>query len=58
MSIHCIGVEQYFTVVRFSSQFYPLCNVVKFVNIGFGIVSSESVHEFRRRFQPFQFHKL
>ena len=31
-------VEQYFTVVLFVVQFYPICNVRKFINFGLGTV--------------------
>ena len=31
-----LAVEQYFTVVLFVSQFYPVCNFPKFNNFGLG----------------------
>ena len=45
MTIHWKAVEQYFTVVLFVSQFYPVCNFGKFIDFGFGNVKSERVNE-------------
>ena len=42
MTIHWKVVEQYFTVVLFVFQFYPVCNVGKFINFGLGTVKSET----------------
>ena len=47
---HSLSVEQYFTVVLFVFQFYPVCTFGKFINFGLGTVRSERV-EFQ-----FQFH--
>ena len=33
MTIHCKAVEQYFTVVLFVFQYYPVCNFGKFINL-------------------------
>ena len=40
------AVEQYFTVVLFVSQVYPVCNFGKFIDFGFGTVMSEWVNCF------------
>ena len=45
MTIRWKAVEQYFTVKLFVFQFYPLCNFVKFINFGVGIVTSERVEQ-------------
>ena len=36
-------MEQYFTVMLFVFQFYPVCNFGKFINFGLGTVRGESV---------------
>ena len=43
MTIHWKAVEQYFTVVLFVFQFYPVCNFGGFINFGLGTVRSERV---------------
>ena len=37
------AVEQYFTVVLFVFQFYPVCNFGNFMYFGLGTVKSERV---------------
>ena len=44
MTIHWKAVEQYFTVVLFVFQFYPVCNFGKVISFGFGTVRSERVN--------------
>ena len=41
MTIQWKAVKQYFTVVLFAFQLYPVCNFGKFINFGFGSVRSE-----------------
>ena len=43
MTIHGKAVEQYFTVVLFVFQFYPVFNFGKFFSFGLGTVWSEWV---------------
>ena len=43
MTIHWKAVEQYFPVELFVFQFYPVCNVRKFINFGLGTVRREKV---------------
>ena len=43
MTIHWKAVEQYFTVVMFVFQFYPVCNFGKFINFVLDTVRSERV---------------
>ena len=43
MRIHWKAVEQYFIVVLFVFQFYPVCNFGKFIIFGLGTVKSERV---------------
>ena len=42
-TIHWKAVEQYFTVVLFVFQFYPVCNFGTFIKFGLGTVGSERV---------------
>ena len=44
VTIRCKAVEQYFTVVLFVFQFYPVCNFGKFIFLGLGAVRSERVN--------------
>ena len=44
MTMHWKAAEQYFTVVLFVFQFYPVCNFGKFIRFGLGIVRSERVN--------------
>ena len=44
MAIHWKAVEQYFTVVLFVFQFYPISNFGKFINFGLGTIRSERVN--------------
>ena len=37
MTIHWKAVEQYFTVVLFVFQFYPVCNFGKFIKFGLAL---------------------
>ena len=41
MTIHWKAVEQYFTVVLFVFQCYPLCSFDRFINFGLGTVRRE-----------------
>ena len=41
MTIDWKAVQQYFTVVLFVFQFYPVCNFGKFISLGLGTVRSE-----------------
>ena len=41
-------VEQYFTVVLFVFQFYPVCNFGKFISFGLGTIRSERVKQQRK----------
>ena len=43
MTIHWKDFEQYFTVVLFVFQFYPVCSVPKFISFGVGTVRSKRV---------------
>ena len=45
-------MEQYFTLVLFVFQFYPICNFGEFVNSGLGTVRSERVNG-SRNFEDF-----
>ena len=45
MIIHWKAVDQYFTVVLFGAQFYPVCKFSKFINFGLGTVNSERVKQ-------------
>ena len=44
MPFHWKAVEQYFTVVLFVVQFYPVCNFETFINFGVGTVRSERLN--------------
>ena len=44
MTIHLKAAEQYFTVVLFVSQIYPVCNFGKFINFGLSTVMSERIN--------------
>ena len=44
MTIHSRAVEQYFTVVLFVFQFYPVCDFEKLISFGLGTVRSERVN--------------
>ena len=46
MTIHWKPVEQYFTVVLFDFNFYPVSNLGKSINFGLGTVSSERLNVF------------
>ena len=48
--IHWKAVEQYFTVVLFVFQSYPVCKLGKFINFGLRTVRSEGVQDLRLRF--------
>ena len=48
VTIHWKAVAQYFTVVLFVFQFYPVCNFTKLINFGPGTVRSERVSFFGR----------
>ena len=41
VTIHWKAVDQYFTVVLFVFQFYPVCNFGKFMNFELGTVRSD-----------------
>ena len=41
MIIYWEAVEQYFTVMQFGFQFYPVCNFGKFITFGLSTVMSE-----------------
>ena len=43
MTIHWKAVEQYFTVVLFVFQAYPVCNFGKFVDFGLNTVELKGV---------------
>ena len=43
MTIHWKAVEQYFTVVLFVFQFYPVCNLRNFIDFGIGTVRFQRV---------------
>ena len=43
MAIHWKAVEQYFAVVLFAFQFYPICNVGKCISFGLGTARGERV---------------
>ena len=45
MATHWNAVEQYFTVVLFVFQFYPVFNFGNFLNVGLDTVRSERVKE-------------
>ena len=45
---HWKAVEQYFTVVLFVFQFYPVCKFAKLINCGLCTVKSERV-TFRKK---------
>ena len=47
MTIHWKAVEQYFTVVLFVFQSYPVCHFGKFVSFGRDTVRSERVNFMR-----------
>ena len=46
MTIHWKAVKQYFTVVLFRFQFYPVCNFGKFISFGIGTVKREKVKRY------------
>ena len=45
MTIHWKVVEQYFAVVLFVLQFYPVCNFGKFIKFGLGTVTMKGFYE-------------
>ena len=45
MTIHWKAIEQYFTVVLFVFQFFPVCNFGKFASFGLGSVRGERVNK-------------
>ena len=47
MTIHWKAVEQYFTLVFFVFQFYPVCYFEKFVSFGLGTVRSDMVKHYQ-----------
>ena len=47
MTIHWKAVEQYFTLLLFVFQFYPLCNFGEFIKFGLAVVRNESVNNVR-----------
>ena len=52
MTINWKAVEQYFTVLLFVSQFYPVLNFEKSNNFGLGTVRSERVKATTQRCNP------
>ena len=44
MTTHSKADEQYFTVVLFVIQFYPVFNLKRFINFGLGTVVSKRVN--------------
>ena len=52
VTIHWKAVEQYFTVVLFVSQFYPVWNFGKCISFGLGTVRSERVGDWLESLYP------
>ena len=50
MTIHWKAVEQYFAVVLFVFQFYPVCNVGKVITFALGTVRIEKGFSIRAWF--------
>ena len=44
MTIHWKAVQQYFTVVLFGLQIYPVVNLGKFINSGFGTIRGKRLN--------------